>query len=59
MKERIIVALDTDSPDKALETVAALAGEVGLFKVGMELFPPEARGWWRRSGRRDHGSSSI
>lgn len=39
MKERIIVALDTDSPDKALETVAALAGEVGLFKIGMELFP--------------------
>lgn len=39
MKERIIVALDTDSPDKALETVAALSGEVGLFKVGMELFP--------------------
>jgi len=39
MKDRIIVALDTDSPDKALETVAVLAGEVGLFKVGMELFP--------------------
>lgn len=39
MKERIIVALDTDSPEKALETVAMLAGEVGLFKVGMELFP--------------------
>lgn len=39
MKERIIVALDTDSPDKAFEAVAALRGEVGLFKVGMELFP--------------------
>ncbi|MBI5575441.1 MAG: orotidine-5'-phosphate decarboxylase [Deltaproteobacteria bacterium] len=39
MKERIIVALDTDSPEKALDTVSALAGEVGLFKVGMELFP--------------------
>ena len=39
MKERIIVALDTDSPEAALTSVSRLAGEVGLFKVGMELFP--------------------
>lgn len=39
MKERIIVALDTDSPEAALASVSRLAGEVGLFKVGMELFP--------------------
>jgi len=39
VKERIIVALDTDSPDSALAVVEALAGEVGMFKVGMELFP--------------------
>ena len=39
MKGRIIVALDTDSPEAALETVTALTGEVGLFKIGMELFP--------------------
>ncbi len=39
MKSRIIVALDTDSPDKALDVVSSLRGEVGLFKVGMELFP--------------------
>ena len=39
MKERIIVALDTDSPDSALAVVEALSGEVGMFKVGMELFP--------------------
>lgn len=39
MKERLIVALDTDSPDSALSMVMALAGEVGMFKVGMELFP--------------------
>ncbi len=39
MKERIIVALDTDSPGSALAVVEALAGEVGMFKVGMELFP--------------------
>lgn len=39
MKNRIIVALDTDSPEKALETVRTLKGEVGMFKIGMELFP--------------------
>ncbi len=39
MKERIIVALDTDSPEAALSTVKTLSGEVGMFKVGMELFP--------------------
>lgn len=39
MKNRIIVALDTDSPEKALETVRLLKGEVGMFKVGLELFP--------------------
>ena len=38
MKERIIVALDTDSPESAMVNVASLSGEVGLFKVGMELF---------------------
>lgn len=39
MRRRIIVALDTDSPESALATASALSGEVGLFKVGMELFP--------------------
>ena len=39
MKDRIIVALDTDSPEAALATVKALSGQVGMFKVGMELFP--------------------
>ena len=39
MKERIIVALDTDSPEAALAIVRSLSGEVGMFKVGMELFP--------------------
>jgi len=38
-KWRIIVALDTDSPQKALEIARSLVNEVGLFKVGMELFP--------------------
>lgn len=39
MKDRIIVALDTDSPEAALGTARDLSGEVGMFKVGMELFP--------------------
>src|SRR5512139_1495758 len=39
MKERIIVALDTDSPESAIAAVRSLSGEVGVFKVGMELFP--------------------
>ena len=39
MKDRIIVALDTDSPDAALAAARSLSGEVGMFKVGMELFP--------------------
>ena len=39
MKDRIIVALDTDSAEAALSIVRALSGEVGMFKVGMELFP--------------------
>lgn len=53
MKERIIVALDTDSPEAALRAVRALSGEVGLFKVGMELFPrggPDLVGKIRATG---------
>jgi orotidine-5'-phosphate decarboxylase len=53
MKDRIIVALDTDSPEAALAAVSVLAGEVGLFKVGMELFPrggPELVGRIREKG---------
>lgn len=37
-RERIIVALDVDAEEKAAELVRALAGEVGAFKVGLELF---------------------
>lgn len=38
-KKRLIVALDTDSPEKAKGIAIALRGEVGAFKIGMELFP--------------------
>jgi len=37
-KDRIIVALDVDSADAARELVDALAGSVGAFKIGLQLF---------------------
>ncbi|MBI2122391.1 MAG: orotidine-5'-phosphate decarboxylase [Candidatus Sungbacteria bacterium] len=37
-KERLIVALDVDDPTWALELVNWLANEVGMFKVGKQLF---------------------
>lgn len=36
-KEKIIVALDVDTMDKAIELVVKLRDEVGAFKVGLEL----------------------
>lgn len=36
--ERIVVALDVDTLDEADRLAAALAGHVGVFKVGLELF---------------------
>jgi len=38
VKDRLIVALDVNSEDKALELVNQLKGRVGLFKVGSQLF---------------------
>ncbi len=37
-KDRIILALDMDSPQEALQMVEKLAGSIGSFKVGMQLF---------------------
>ena len=37
-KSQIIVALDTPQRDRALELVRTLRGQVGLFKVGLELY---------------------
>jgi orotidine-5'-phosphate decarboxylase len=36
-KDRIIVALDVDHPDKATELVTKLAPVVGCFKIGLEF----------------------
>ncbi len=38
MRERLIVALDVDTLKQARDFVQMLAGEVGLFKVGKQLF---------------------
>jgi orotidine-5'-phosphate decarboxylase len=37
-KERLIVALDVPTPEEARSLVDRLAGSVGLFKVGSQLF---------------------
>jgi orotidine-5'-phosphate decarboxylase len=38
LKERIIFALDVDSPEKAREWVKKLENHVGFYKVGLQLF---------------------
>ncbi|HEY7556379.1 MAG TPA: orotidine-5'-phosphate decarboxylase [Candidatus Binatia bacterium] len=38
MRERLITALDIDSLDQAQELVRLLAREVGMFKIGKQLF---------------------
>lgn len=38
MRERLIVALDVDNLAQATELVHQLAGEVGMFKIGKQLF---------------------
>lgn len=37
-KEKIIVALDVPQAEQAREIIAALRGEVGAFKIGLQLF---------------------
>ena len=38
MRDRLIVALDVDSLEQAQKLVKLLAGEVGMFKIGKQLF---------------------
>ncbi len=42
-RNRIIAALDVDSPDKAVAVVDKLQGHVEAFKVGLELFNHSGR----------------
>jgi orotidine-5'-phosphate decarboxylase len=37
-RDRLIVALDTDSEEKAVKLVSELKNDVSIFKVGLELF---------------------
>jgi orotidine-5'-phosphate decarboxylase len=37
-KDRIVLALDVDTSDEAVELVKKLTGYVGVFKIGMQLF---------------------
>ena len=47
IKDRLIIALDVPTADRARELVSLLRGRVGMFKVGSQLFtsagPPLAR----------------
>ena len=38
IRDRIIVALDVETPDEAREISSELSGHVGAFKIGMQLF---------------------
>jgi len=38
MRERLILALDVDDLERARKMLKSLAGEVGMFKVGKQLF---------------------
>jgi orotidine-5'-phosphate decarboxylase len=38
VRNRLIVALDVETADRALDLVSALRDSVGMFKVGMQLF---------------------
>jgi len=53
--DKLIVALDVDSPVKALELVKSLSGIAGMFKIGSQLFTAAGPGLVRdiiKSGER-------
>jgi len=56
-KDKIILPLDVDTAEKAVELVALLAGEVGAFKVGLELVNSAGFGVFERI--RDAGAGRI
>src|SRR5512139_3067871 len=47
-KNKVIVALDVDSAAKADELIAELAGVVGAFKIGLQLFTAAGPDYVRR-----------
>lgn len=50
--DRIIVALDYSTADEALALVDRLAGRVGMFKVGSQLFTAAGPGFVRELAAR-------
>ncbi|HVF49303.1 MAG TPA: orotidine-5'-phosphate decarboxylase, partial [Pyrinomonadaceae bacterium] len=55
MKDKLIVALDVETAREAREIVATLAGQVGMFKIGSQLFTAAGPGIVRevvRAGER-------
>ena len=38
LRDRIIVALDVDHPEKAKDIVTSCESHVGFFKIGLQLF---------------------
>ncbi len=52
-KEKIIVALDVETAQKARAIVAELGGAVGAFKVGLQLFTAEGGGFVRELVRQN------
>lgn len=51
-RERLIAALDFPGADSALAMADRLAGEVGLFKIGLELFTAEGPAFVRALAQR-------
>jgi orotidine-5'-phosphate decarboxylase len=47
-KDKLIVALDVDTRDRAFQLVEALRDSVGMFKVGMQLFTAAGPDFVRR-----------
>lgn len=45
--DKIIVALDVETADRARAVVSELSGQVGAFKVGLQLFTSEGAGFVR------------
>lgn len=48
-KEKIIVALDVETAAKAREIIGELRGEVGAFKIGLQLFTSEGASFVREA----------
>ncbi len=53
-KEKIIVALDVETEQEAREIIAEISGEVGAFKVGLQLFTSAGASFVRETVEAGH-----